>query len=84
MDQACFVSTSKSHINYMSVTAYDGGVVAEEDARKIYLKTINQFPKFRYNIKMFFGDMYYGDMLSVEETMEKAFTYFSEDKMIRT
>ena len=33
---------------------------------------------------MFFGDMYYSEMMSVEETMEKAFTYFSEDKMLKT
>lgn len=42
MDQACFVSSSKSHVNLMSITGFDGGILTEEDARKMYLKISNQ------------------------------------------
>ena len=36
MDQACFVSTSKSHVNFMSVTGFGEGVMTKEDCVKMY------------------------------------------------
>jgi len=83
MDQACFVSTSKSHVNYMSFTGFGGGVLGEEDCLKLYRDTLRMHPKLTYKVETLGGDMYYGKM-SEEEAMEKAYVYLKGDKAVRT
>ena len=66
MDQACFCSTSKVNINYMSVTGFEGDVSEEWLAYIYKVKYIKEFEKFRYRIVELFGDLYY-EKISAEE-----------------
>lgn len=59
MDQATFVSTSKSHVNFMSITGFGGGVMTKEDCEKMYRDTIKKYPKFTYKVETKGGDLYY-------------------------
>jgi hypothetical protein len=59
MDQACFISTSKSHINYMNFCLIDGNF-RSEDLKRIYAEVyLGKFEKLRYNVVYKFGDIYY-------------------------
>lgn len=84
MDQACFISTSKSHINYVSVSYFDG-TFSCEGLKKIYSeKFISHFEKFRYKVVYRFGDIYY-DLMTPEEALEKSFTIQTDpDKIPKT
>jgi len=83
MDQACFVSTSKSHVNYMSFTGFGGGVMEEEDCAKLYRDTIKRYPKLTYKVETMGGDLYYNQM-SEEEAFQKAYAYLKGDRAVRT
>ena len=69
MDQMCFLSSTKAHVNYMNVSLQD--VDSQDAGRKNFMKLAKKMPKLRYKIKEICGDYYYEEM-SIEETMEKA------------
>ena len=58
MDQACFVSSSKSHVNFMNCMAYDRSM----DPSIVLFnmeKAIKYLPKFHYKVVEILGDYYY-------------------------
>ena len=62
MDQACFISSSKSNVNYVSVTFFEGNFDEKwlrKTCREWYLKT---FQKYSYKVVMKLGDLYYKQM----------------------
>lgn len=77
MDQACFCSTSKVNINYMSVTGFEGDVDNEWYQGIYKNKFIKNFPKFRYKIVERFGDMYYQEV-SEEEAFKQGYHFESD------
>jgi hypothetical protein len=80
MDQACFISTSKSNINVMSVNLLDidGSDFTPEDYIILCTeRVIVPHSKFRYKVVMKHGDMYHQEM-SLEETCQKGFVVSSK------
>ena len=70
MDHQCYLSSTKAHVNYMNVSQQD--VECGDGALKNFTKLFKKMPKLRYKVKEICGDYYY-EMMSVEETMQKAF-----------
>ena len=66
----CFLSNTKAHVNYINISTYDNET--EEAAVRNFTKLFKLMPKFQYKIKEIAGDYYY-EMMSVEETLAKAF-----------
>mmetsp|Transcript_1953 Transcript_1953/g.3388 ORF Transcript_1953/g.3388 Transcript_1953/m.3388 type:complete len:359 (-) Transcript_1953:686-1762(-) len=77
MDQASFISTSKSHVNFMSVTGIEGEFSFDFVKHKV-LENSRRFPKFRYKIVNKFGDLYYEEM-EINDALDKA-VFFETDK----
>lgn len=71
MDQACFISTSKAHVNYMSVNFAEGNFDHEAYVKLARTKYIKKHAKFRSKVVMKFGDLYYEE-LDVEEAAAMA------------
>ena len=62
MDQACFISSSKSNINFVSVSFFDGNF-DEKWFEEVFKKgMIARFEKLSYRVVMKFGDLYYEDI----------------------
>lgn len=70
MDQMCFLSNTKAHVNYINISLYDNET--EEAAVRNFKKLFELMPKFQYKVKEIAGDYYY-EKMSVEETFAKAF-----------
>lgn len=81
MDQVTFMSTNKTHLNYMNNSQYD---FHDTDALSHRFKEmIRTMPKFRYKIKEICGDYYY-ELMSYEEAVEKIFiTAESKEKEVQ-
>jgi hypothetical protein len=62
MDQQCFCSNKFIHVNYMSVSGYDGPVITEARHRQIWKEMVEKHPKFLYKVVYKFGDLYYEKM----------------------
>jgi hypothetical protein len=77
MDQQCFCGNRKVHLNYMSVSGYDGVVLDEARHRQIWYDIVVKYPKFRYRVVSRFGDLYYEEM-SLEMAMERGYHYESD------
>ena len=58
MDQACFLSSSVSHVNCANVVFY-GSKITEEITNDNLLKLMKFLPKFYYEMKEYAGDYYY-------------------------
>ena len=83
MDQGCFVSNSKSHVNYMSITGFGEAVLDEKDCDALYRHTIAAFPKLTYKVETLGGDLYYSKM-SEAEAFDKAYRYLGPEQGVRT
>lgn len=81
MDQACFVSTSKSHVNFMSVTGFGEGVMSKEDTITMYKDTIRRYPKFTNIIETKGADLYYSK-ISEEDAFNKGFKFLEGEDAI--
>ena len=74
MDQQTYISNHNAHVNFMSVTGFDGKGMDQKTARRQYENLVNFAEKFRYKVVYKFGDMYYQKM-SHQEAMEKGFQW---------
>lgn len=72
MDQQCFLSSTKAHVNYMNVSVQDKPT--KEAAFTKWSTCIDKYPKMAYKVKEICGDYYY-EKMSKEETIKKAFVY---------
>ena len=79
MDQQCFCSTKNVHVNYMSVSGYDGEALDKTRHRQVWEDLVRKFPKFRYKVVNKFGDHYYEEM-SFETAFERAYHYETDLK----
>jgi hypothetical protein len=62
MDQTCFISSKEAHINYVSITGFEGHF-DQEWFRKLYRDHyIQKYDKFSYSVEYLFGDLYYKKM----------------------
>jgi len=79
MDQTCFVSSRVAHINYMSITGFEGEY-DEAWFRKLYKEYyLGTYAKFSYCVESKFGDYYYRAMPK-EEAFNKAWHFESDPK----
>jgi hypothetical protein len=79
MDQACFVSNSKAHVNCSSTQFFEGEFT-NESFKRIYKEQIMiDFPKFTYRVVMKFGDLYY-EKMDIDSTFEKCYFYLDDPK----
>jgi hypothetical protein len=79
MDQTTFVSSRVAHVNYMSITGFEGEY-NEEWFRKLYWDYyLTKYEKFMYSVESKFGDYYYRTM-SKEEAFKKGFHFESDPK----
>ena len=77
MDQTCFISASVAHINFISITGFEGEY-DEAWFRKLYYDHyLEKYPKFSYKVTELFGDLYY-KKISKDEAFKKAW-YFESD-----
>lgn len=72
LDQQCFLSSTKAHVNYMNVTVQDKPTTKCAEAK--WAEMLDLYPKMRYKVKEICGDYYY-EMMSKEETLKKAYIY---------
>jgi hypothetical protein len=79
MDQTCFVSSRVAHINYMSITGFEGDY-DEAWFRKLYEeKYLGTYEKFSYCVESVFGDYYYR-VMPKEEAFNKGWHFESDPK----
>lgn len=79
MDQTCFISSSVAHINYMSITGFEGEY-DEAWFRKLYWEHyLEKYDKFRYCVESKFGDYYYRTC-SKKEAFDKGWHFESDPK----
>ena len=81
MDQACFISTSRSHANFVSVTFFEGNFDEEWLAKKFKDWYIETFEKYSYRVVMKYGDIYYKKMTK-QEAFEKGVHIIKDPKLI--
>jgi hypothetical protein len=77
MDQQCFLSSTKAHVNYMNVSVQDKST--KQAAFDKWSSCIDTYPKMSYKVKEICGDYYY-EKMSKEETIKKAMIYAKDKK----
>ena len=79
MDQATFISATAAHVNFMSITGFEGDLDKQWMENYFRTKYVDRYPKFSYKINMKFGDLYYEE-ISKDEAYEKGFHYENDEK----
>ena len=83
MDAQCFVSSSKSHLNFMSVNAYDKDLTIETFLYNID-RLIKVCPKISYKVVECGGDYYY-QALPMKEALKMALVEIKDpDRLLYT
>tara|TARA_B110000285_G_scaffold232857_1_gene305049 strand:+ start:443 stop:706 length:264 start_codon:yes stop_codon:yes gene_type:complete len=79
MDQTTFISSRVAHINYMSITGFDGDFDEAWFTKLYWEYYLEKYEKFRFCVESKFGDYYYRKM-SKEEAFKKGFHFESDPK----
>ena len=79
MDAQCFISSSKSHVNFMSVSAYDKDLSWDIFMHNIE-KVLATMPKISYKVVECAGDYYY-EALDMHEALKMAIQEIKDPEM---
>ena len=77
MDHQCLMSDKFAMANYMNASIQDARCLTA--APIVCRRVIKLYPKLRYKIVRFGGDLFYKEM-SVEETIQKALIYCKSEE----